>query len=78
MPISHKRSSCHYTKVDNIAEWLWQLSLNTVKTEYMVVGQTNRIYGPLEVNINGGPVKRVKKVKYLGVTVDENLTWNEQ
>ena len=40
--------------------------------------QTNRIQGPLEVNINGGPIKRVKKVKYLGITVDENLTWNEQ
>ena len=51
------------------------------KTEYMVVGhkrQTNRIYGPLEVTINGGPIKRVNKVNYLGVTVNENLTWNEQ
>ena len=70
-------------EVDNISEWLRQnkLSLNTDKTEYMVVGhkrQTNRIHGPLEVDINGGPIKRVKKVKYLGVTVDENLTWNEQ
>ena len=25
-----------------------------------------------------GPIKRVKKVKYLGVTVDESLSWNEQ
>ena len=71
------------TEVDNIAEWLRQnkLSFDTDKTEYMVVGhkrQTNRINGPLEVNINGGPIKRVKKVKYLGVTVDENLSWNEQ
>ena len=47
----------------------------------MVVGhkrQKNRIHGPLEANINGGPIKRVKKVKYLEVIVDENLTWNEQ
>ena len=71
------------TEVDNIAEWLRQneLSLNTDKTEYMVVGhkrQTNLINGSLEVNIHGGPIKRVKKVKYLGVTVDENLSWNEQ
>ena len=54
------------TEVDNIAEWLRhkKLSLNTDKTEYMVVGhkrQTNRIHSPLEVNINGGPIKRVKK-----------------
>ena len=67
------------TGVDNIAECLKQnkLRLNTDKTEYMVVGhkrQTNRTYGPLEVNINGGPIKRVKKVSYLGVTVNESLT----
>ena len=47
----------------------------------MVIGdkrQTNRIFGPLEVNVNGEPIKRAKKVKYPGITVDENLTWNEQ
>ena len=44
-------------EIDNVAEWLRQnkLSLNTDKTEYMVVGhkrQTNHIPGPLEVNVN--------------------------
>ena len=56
-------------EVHNIAEWLRQnmRSLNTDKTEHMVVShktQTNHIHGPLEVNINGGPIKRVKKVKW--------------
>ena len=45
------------TEVDNIAEWLRQnkLSLNTDKTEYMLVGhkrQTNSISEPIEVKIN--------------------------
>ena len=47
----------------------------------MVVGhkrQTNHIPGPLEVNVNGEPIKRAQKVKYVGVMVDENLTWNEE
>ena len=40
-------------EVDNFAEWLRQnkLSLNTDKTEYMVVGhkrQTNHIHGPVD------------------------------
>ena len=70
-------------KLDNIVEWLRQnkLSLNTEKTECMVVGhkrQTTHILGPLEVSVNGEPIKRAQKVKYLGITVDENLTWNEQ
>ena len=69
--------------VDNIAEWLRQneLSLNADKTEYMVVGhkwQTSHILRPIEVNVYEEAVKRVKKVKYLGTIVDENLTWNEQ
>ena len=56
--------------MDNIAEWLRQnkLSLNTDKTEYMAVGhkrQTNLINGPLEVKINEGPIKRVKKLNTL-------------
>ena len=50
-------------KIDNIAEWLRQnkLSLNADKTEYIVIGhkrQTNRILYPLEVNVNGEPIKR--------------------
>ena len=71
------------TEVGNIAKWLRlnKLSLNTDKTEYMVVGhkrQTNSISEPIEIKINEEPIKRVQTVKYLGTMVDENLTWNEQ
>ena len=70
-------------EVENVAEWLRQnkLSVNTDKTEYMVVGykrQSNHILRPIEISINGKSIKRVKKFKYLGVTVVENLTWNER
>ncbi len=56
-------------EVDNIAEWLRQnkLSFNTDKTEYMVIShkrQTNR-FRPIDVYINGAPIKRVQKVKKL-------------
>ena len=47
----------------------------------MVVGhkrQTNHIPGPLEVNVNGEPIKRAQHVEYLRIMVDENLTWKEQ
>ena len=71
------------TEVGNIAECLRlnKLSLNTDKTEYMVVGhkhQTNSISEPIEIKINEEPIKRVQTVKYLGTMLDENLTWNEQ
>ena len=72
-------------EIVNITEWLRQnkLNLNTDKTKYMVVGhlrqtkETNHILKPREINIHGEPINLVKKFKYLGVTVDENLTWNE-
>ena len=70
-------------EIDNVTEWLCQnkLSLNTDKIEYMVVGhkrQSDRILDPMEVNVNGEPIKRAQKVEYLGITVDNNLTWNEK
>ena len=75
---------CNDLKADaeHIAECLRQskLSLNTEKTEFLVVGnkqQTNHIIRPTEIGIYGESIKRVKKVKYVGITVDENLTWNE-
>ena len=69
-------------EIDNITEWLCQnkLSLNTDKTENMVAcykRETNHVIDPLEVNIYGEPIKRAQKVKYNGITVDKNLTWNE-
>ena len=47
----------------------------------MVVGhkrQSDRILDPMEVNVNGEPIKRAQKVEYFGITVDNNLTWNEK
>ena len=59
----------------------FRISLNTDEAEYMVVShkrQDNYILCLLEVNLNRELIKRAQKVKYLGNTVDENLTWNEQ
>ena len=71
------------TEGKNIAEWMRQnkLSLNTNKTEYMVIGnkrRVNHIQEEINVEINGENIQRVHEVKYLGVTIDENLSWNKQ
>ena len=71
------------TEGKNIAEWMRQnkLSLNTNKTEYMVIGhkrRINHIQGEINVEINGEKIQRAHEVKYLGVTIDENLSWNKQ
>ena len=34
--------------------------------------------GSLNISINGQKIKQVDKVKFLGVIIDENLSWDDQ
>ena len=63
-----------------------KLSLNTVKTEFMIIGTTNGLEKldkcPVSTPylISSGPdchIRRVRCVKYLGIIVDDTLTWEE-
>ena len=70
----------------NICKWLManKLSLNTVKTEFMVIGTSQRV-GQLDIApettpyalfVKGASIRRVKQLKNLGLIIDENLTWD--
>ena len=70
----------------NICKWLManKLSLNTVKTEFMVIGTPQRV-GQLDIALETTPyalfvkdasIRLVKQVKNLGLIIDENLTWD--
>ena len=67
----------------NIAEWMRinKLSLNPTKTEYMILDhprrRKNRELLP-QVFINREKIRQVDKTKYLGVIVDDTLSWEEQ
>ncbi|KAL9979041.1 hypothetical protein ACROYT_G016633 [Oculina patagonica] len=57
-----------------------RLSINVVKTEYMIIGSRKRLnHANLDLNLKIGDtnLKRVEKTVSLGVTLDENLTWKE-
>ena len=63
-----------------------KLSLNTVKTEFMIVGTADGLkkFDKCSVStpylISGGPdchIRRVKCVKYLDIIVDDTLTWEK-
>ena len=68
-----------------ICDWLRsnKLSLNTLKTEFMVIGSQNKLNNmdsdpmttPYLISIDGFTIKRTKVVKYLGLVVDDALTW---
>ena len=70
-----------------VYEWLKcnKLSLNTVKTEFMVFGTNNRlnqldkspVTTPYTLCFYSFEIKRVKHTKYLGLIVDDPLTWDK-
>ena len=51
-----------------------------MKTKFMLIGSIKKIQ-PLNnliaIRENGRLLKRVKRIKYLGSVVDENLTWDD-
>ena len=65
----------------NISDWLAinKLSLNAKKTKYMVfhTKQRNISHLNLDLEINNHKIDRVSDFNFLGLTIDENLTWRE-
>ena len=64
-----------------IFAWLCsnKLSLNILKTEFMVIGSRQRIAtleGDIPLFINRVALRRVKTTECLGLNIDEFLTWN--
>ena len=72
---NNERLNCELIK---IYDWLAvnRLSLNVSKTKFMVFHHTNKVLPQnLEIKINNIPVERVKEFCFLGLTINENLTW---
>ena len=57
-----------------------KLSANLVKTEYMILATSPKLkaldFSPL-IKLNDNSIKRVSKTDYLGLIIDENLSWKE-
>lgn len=66
--------------IDLIAEWLSknELTLNSSKTKFMLLRQGAPIDHSYNFNIkiNNRTIERVNKFKYLGISIQENLKWN--
>ena len=70
-----------------VCKWLRnnKLSLNTVKTEFMIIDNLPRLNQldfspestPYAIVVDGQEVKGVKLVKYLGSMVDDKLVWDQ-
>jgi hypothetical protein len=67
--------------LENIHQWLLanKLTLNTSKTEYMIVGSRQRVSkidDEAEIKLGDNKIKKVSETKTLGVIVDDQLKWN--
>ena len=69
-----------HLELSMVCEWLKvnRLTLNVKKTKYMVFGsRTKLVHKPdLNITINGKNLERVEVMKYLGVFLDEHLTFS--
>ncbi len=64
-----------------VCEWLRanKLTLNAAKTKYVVFGSHNKLQNKPDLNITIGNsvIERVSCMKYLGIQLDEHLTFVE-
>ena len=70
-------------ELKNVSEWMWmnKLSIYPEKTVFMVTNyprRQNNLPEPPTFYLNNTRIKQVHKTKYLGLTVDDSLNWNEQ
>jgi hypothetical protein len=76
--ISQAGPSQMQAAADYVAEWSCfnLLNINTRKTKEMLLGSILR-YPPPQVSIDDGIIERATAFKLLGVTITNDLSWNE-
>ena len=70
-------------ELENISNWMRinKLCWNASKSQFMVVGhrrKLNRVSDELpNLVLNNKAIKRVDKIKHLGINIDESRNWEE-
>jgi hypothetical protein len=60
-----------------LTDWLRanKLSLDISKSKYMLISSSNKLKVNLDIKIGNISLKQSEFVKYLGIYIDQNLTW---
>lgn len=66
-------------ELDLVSKWLLanKLSLNVIKTKYIVFREINTRKQNLSLQINGAELERVTTFKFLGLVLHENRSWTD-
>ena len=81
--LSHKNISKLQTVLNTelikISKWLYmnKLSLNIGKTQYMVFTKKHVNLDDISIKLAGSEIKHETSLKFLGITIDQNLTWKQ-
>ena len=67
-------------EIEKIENWMYsnKLTLNYSKCCYMIISRKPLNISEFSLTMNNLNIKRSDCVKYLGVLLDENLTWKNQ
>ena len=67
--------------INDLFEWICanKLSLNTRKTNYMLIQPPNKKYdfSNLNLSVNGNTLSNEDSCKFLGIYIDESLSWKK-
>ena len=65
-------------EITKISHWLHsnKLLLNTAKSKFMVFFKHPKAIPKLKLTINDNPIEQVTEFNFLGITIDQNITWN--
>ena len=65
------------TELTRVSDWLRvnKLSLNVGKTKFMIFHKKGKKLHDLSLSMNGVTLERVQSFTFLGLTVDENISW---
>lgn len=82
---SDKDSSVIEQKINydlvKIEEWLQRnsLRLNTNKTKFMITHDERKEYirNNCDMKVSGVRIEEIREIKYLGVIIDENISFNK-
>ena len=64
-------------EISKVVTWLQsnKLKLNVFKSKFMLFYKHSKVVPKLNILVNGNPIVQVEDFNYLGITLDQHITW---